>query len=356
MRPRPIPAPARSRFSVMRTFTPIVLATGLTGLTATARDATAQRQPDLRNEACALVLPGMDQVRVRAGLVFKQPDGAPLLFDLYLPPASGAQSPTPGLAARSGPPPVVIFINGVGAGRAGNLPMREWGIYSSWARLCAVSGMAAIVHDVRSEHAAQDAADLLAHVQREAAALGVAGNDMCLWSCSANVRVGFPLAYDPVNTFVKAAVIFYGVPDSTLPRPDLPVLVGRAGLDSPNINGALDRFVARALRVNAPVTLLNVHNGHHAFDLIDNDDQSRAAVRATLDWMAAQLSPGVANARAERAAEREARRLVAAREYVAADRALRRWLAVEPENGQGHYELAGVLYQLGRFDEAAAEY
>ncbi len=234
--------------------------------------------------------------------------------------------------------------------------MREWGIYRSWARLCAVSGLAAIVHDVRPEHAAEDAADLLAHVHREAKTLGIAGEEICLWSCSANVRVGHPLAYDPANTFVKAAVFYYGNTDSLVPRPDLPVLVGRGGLDNPGTNGALDRFVARALQVNAPVTLLNVHNGHHAFDLIDADDQSRAAVQATLDWMAAQLSPGVERARAARSVELEARRLVAARQYVAADRALRLWLADDPDNGHAHYALAGVLYQLRRFDDAGAEY
>jgi Flp pilus assembly protein TadD len=54
--------------------------------------------------------------------------------------------------------------------------------------------------------------------------------------------------------------------------------------------------------------------------------------------------------------ELEARRELAARNWVSADRALRAWLAAEPENGQAHYEHAGVLYQMKRYDEAAAQY
>jgi dienelactone hydrolase len=321
-------------------------------------DAAAQRRPDLREERCVLTLPKMDQVKLREGIVYKQEDGAELRFDLYLPEGVADLSRSPGLAARSGPPPVVVFVNGVGGSRAadGAIPMREWGIYRSWARLCAVSGMAAVVHDVRAEHASADAADLVAYVHAHAAELGVSGDDVCLWSCSANVRVGFPLAYDPKNDFVKATVLFYGNPDTSVARPDLPVLLGRAGLDSPNLNAAMDRFAQRALAANAPITILNVHNGHHAFDLVDDDDQSRAAVQATLDWMAAQLSPGVATARALRGVELEARRAVAAGNWVSADRAFRQWLAAEPENAHAIYAHAGVLYQMQRFDEAAAAY
>ncbi len=338
------------------------LALALTLLSCTAlvpREAAAQRRIDLRGDRCVLTLPGMENAVWREGLVYKKTaEGDELKFDLYLPAAGTTNSRVPGLAARSGPPPLVIFLNGVGSSRTNGEPIRmpEWGIYRTWARLCAVSGMAAIVHDVRNESAAADAADLLAYVHAHAAELGVAPDQVCIWSCSANVRTGFPLAYDPKNTFVKAAVFYYGNPDSVITRPELPVLLGRAGLDNANINGAMDRFVRKALAANAPVTVLNVHNGHHAFDLFDDDDQSRAAVQATLDWMANQLSPGVETARGLRAVELEARTEVAARNWVSADRALRAWLAAEPENGQAHYEHAGVLYQLRQYDEAAVQY
>ena len=54
-----------------------------------------------------------------------------------------------------------LFCGGVGAIGA---PLREWGIYRSWAQLVAVSGMAAVTHDSRGEAAGEDLASLIAHI------------------------------------------------------------------------------------------------------------------------------------------------------------------------------------------------
>lgn len=305
--------------------------------------APAQRRaPDLLDDVCVYTLPGMADVRVRKDIVYAPGDSGALMLDLYLPPA-----PT------RNPPPVVVFVNGVGP--VDGTSLRQWGIYRSWAQLAAVRGMAAVLHDTRRGHELEDAAAVLAHIHARAKALGVDGGNVLLWSCSANVRAGWPLATDPANDFVKAAVIYYGSPDTTLRRLDLPILLGRAGLDAPVFNRAIDAMAARALAVNAPVTVMNVANGHHAFDLVDDDDQSRAAVAATLDWMAAHLSPGVQVARGLRAEERSARRLVQQRRWAEAEPAVRAWLALEPDNGAQDAH-AQVLYNLGRFAESGQAY
>jgi tetratricopeptide (TPR) repeat protein len=101
---------------------------------------------------------------------------------------------------------------------------------------------------------------------------------------------------------------------------------------------------------------MNVANGHHAFDLVDDDDQSRAAVRATLDWMSAHLSPGVRVAQGLRSEELAARRLVQQRQWAQAEPAVRAWLLLEPDNGQARDAHAQVLYNLERFEEAGAAY
>src|SRR5688572_25167643 len=188
----------RSRLLVLAALAP--LAGALLGTLASrpvqAPPATpAQRRTaDLLHDVCVYKLPGMDDIRVKSDIVFAPGDSGALKLDLYLP----ARPP-------QDPPPVVVFVNGVGP--VNGIPMRSWGIYRSWARLAAVRGLAAVVHDVRRGHEAEDAAAALAHVHREAKALGVDGDDIVLWSCSANVRVGWPLATDPANGHVKAAVI-----------------------------------------------------------------------------------------------------------------------------------------------------
>ncbi|HEX2060555.1 MAG TPA: hypothetical protein VHK90_07430, partial [Thermoanaerobaculia bacterium] len=78
-----------------------------------------------QNEVVVLQVPGMDNVDVRKNIRY---DGE-LTFDLYRPPNSSAALP------------VVVFINGVG-----RPDLKEWGQYTSWPRLVAARGIAAVTH------------------------------------------------------------------------------------------------------------------------------------------------------------------------------------------------------------------
>ena|SRR5580704_16836456 len=46
-----------------------------------------------------------------------------------------------------------------------------------------------------------------------------------------------------------------------------PILIARAGADSPALNATIDRFVAEALSRDVPVELHNVKGAPHAFDV-----------------------------------------------------------------------------------------
>ena len=273
-------------------------------LAALATVAWAQPPQDPRLTHCVLTLPGMDAVRVRAGLTFREVDGRSLAFDLYTPP--------PGTPALDGPLPAVVFVNGVGD-RVGDgaVPLKDWGIYRDWARLVAVSGMAVVVHNASSEGAADDLAALFAHLRAHAAELGIDADNLALWACSANVHVGFPYAMDPARDFLKCAVIYYGNVDRALLRYDLPLLLVRAGLDTPLINNAIDAYVQRAVPANVPLTFVNVPSAIHAFDAFEDNDQSREVVKSTLAFLSENLSSGVQAAR--RATRRSRTRLRAAR-------------------------------------------
>ena len=310
-----------------------------------AGPAMAQRRPDLLNDKCVLQLPGMDKVIVRPGLPFKTVGERRLEFDLYLPPES---KPKVGAA-----PPLVIFANGVGDPE---IPLKSWGIYKSWARLTAVSGMAAVLHNSRQGEAAQDVADLVAHLRSKAGELGFDPDNIAVWACSANVGVVMPYAMDPKNAFLKAVVLYYGALDPLLIRGDLPLFVGRAGLDNPRFNGAIDAYVAKAVAANAPVTVVNLPGGHHAFDAFDDDDASRAVVRQTLAFMKDYLTRGVQAGLRANERELRAREQIAAKDWTGALATTEAWLKAKPDDAGGHAGRAEALYSLKRYREAGEAY
>jgi dienelactone hydrolase len=68
-----------------------------------------------------------------------------------------------------------------------------------------------------------------------------------------------------------------------------PVLVARAGLDDPFLNATIDRFVARALAVNATLELLTHAGGRHSFDILDDDARSREIIARAIEFLRQRL-------------------------------------------------------------------
>jgi hypothetical protein len=72
--------------------------------------------------------------------------------------------------------------------------------------------------------------------------------------------------------------------------PRVPILLARAGRDQlPGVNESIDGFAAEALARNLPLTLINLAEAPHAFDLFDESEASREAVRAILAFLRAHL-------------------------------------------------------------------
>ena len=69
-----------------------------------------------------------------------------------------------------------------------------------------------------------------------------------------------------------------------------PLLLVRAGRDDPEINRAIDAFVAEALARNLPLELVNHPDGRHAFDTVDPTDASRRMIRRILGFLAERLA------------------------------------------------------------------
>lgn len=249
----------------------LLLPVMLTGLLTTLLTCvvTAQQRPDPRQQPVVLTLPNTDKVTVQRDTTFKTDNGTELKMDIYYPPAF-----------KAGKLPVVIFVNGVGS-----LELKDWRQYVDWGKLTAVSGMIAITHQSRNTDVAADISDLISYVRTNAASLKIDENKIGIWSCSANVRAALPMVTQEDRKYIRSVVFYYGVMNSEKVRFDVPMLVARAGQDVPNINGTIDAYITRAIAQDAPLTLVSYSDGQHAFDVLDNNDQTREIIKQTLDFL-----------------------------------------------------------------------
>lgn len=64
-----------------------------------------------------------------------------------------------------------------------------------------------------------------------------------------------------------------------------PMFIGRAGKDFKPINAALEKFIEAALAHNVEIELMNHPSGEHGFDILNDDERSRAIIRRTIDFI-----------------------------------------------------------------------
>jgi hypothetical protein len=249
-------------------------------------------------------IPGLEAVAVRRDEQYRMTDAGALTMDVYYPPQSQAGARTP----------AVIFVTGFpdpGAQKMLGSRFKDMGSFVSWAQLTAASGLVGITY-VNKEPA--DVHEVLHHVRRNAASLGIDDSRIGVWACSGHgpsalsllmehgrdlrcavLAYAYTLDLDGSTRVADAAKQFgfvtaAGKSVHDLP-PDLPLFVLRAGLDQmPGLNGALDRFVATALTLNLPVTVVNHASGPHAFDLFDDTTATRDIVKQVLAFLRFHLS------------------------------------------------------------------
>jgi acetyl esterase/lipase len=249
---------------------------------------------DVTKMMAVLRLPGMDVVDIRRDL----PYGEAGTVDVYLPPGTA-----PG--AR---PPVVVFIFGFPDSRFAQ-GFKHMGSYTSWARLAAASGLAAVTYTYRDP--VSDIPALLRYLRTHAESLGIDGHRIGMWAASGNVPTALWLLMTEAPDAFRCAALLYGymldVPQGAekfglinpgagrsideLP-PALPLFVARAGQDqTPGLNASLDKFVAAALARNLPLTLVNHARGPHTFDLFDDTEPSHQTIRLILAFLRYHLVP-----------------------------------------------------------------
>lgn len=271
----------------------------------------AESQDHISPKKVLYQIAGMEAVTIRRDEPYRVVgDSGVLTMDLYYPPdfAGGSQMPA------------IVFVLGfsdVGAVERLGCKMKEMAAYVSWAKLAAASGLVAITYTNREP--AVDLQAVLQYVRKNALSLGIDETRIGVCAFSGNVPLALSLLAKEATSHPKCAVLAYGytmdldgsagVAEQArtwgfvnacagksiddLGR-DTPLFVVRAGQDQfTHLNEALDRFVAKALTRNLPLTVVNHPDGPHAFDLFHDSETSREIIRMMLAFMRFHL--GVSN-------------------------------------------------------------
>jgi len=223
----------------------------------------AHAQPDFTKTRLVVPVPPVKAGSVQRGVTFRSVEGRDLQLDLYRPAAKGR--PAPGL----------ILVGG-----AENV--RDWGLFRDYGALLAAQGFVTVIADKRFaqgevgfQQGTEDTLALIAWLRENARRLGVDPERLCLWTFSAGGQLA-GLALRPQQPALRCLVAYYGLgiggsrvalqaPGAQPP----PMFVVRAGQDMPQLNAGIDAFVAEALSVNAPLTVVNYPQGLHAFEVKD---------------------------------------------------------------------------------------
>jgi acetyl esterase/lipase len=274
-------------------------------------DATPQslkdNKPDL-SKRIVYAIDGMDRVVVTRDLVYKSEGDTKLLMNVYAPPK----------LANDARLPVVLFVHG-GPIPADMMVPTQWGLLTSYGELVAASGFVAVTFNHRFlsqndySRSQSDVKAAIEYVRSHAKELHVNEDRIAVWIfSSAGSHLSWILRDRPVG--LRGAVSFYSILDLRpfLPASadakltaaveqlsaaaqvkdhgaGLPIFIARAGLDAPQINQGIDRFVSEALAANLDIEVMNHSHGQHSFDVLDDDDRSREIIAAAVAFLQAQL-------------------------------------------------------------------
>jgi dienelactone hydrolase len=212
---------------------------------------------------------------VRIGVAYRNSPAGALRMDLFRP----AQA-----SSRERPALLVVF-NGFGGAFMRDSPQSR-----GWAKAATAHGLAAITMETTPGHVAEDFDSLVAYLGANAEDLQVDPGRIAVIAWSGNVAAAIATVERPEQKTIRTAVFYYGAGEVPPVRLDVPVLFVRAGLDQPETNRSIDQTIAAGFAANAPWTVLNDPAGHHGFDVVDDNDLSRAIVEETFQFLQHALS------------------------------------------------------------------
>jgi len=276
---------------------------------------TAQEQEQIRRFRELVMRPvvykvdGMDKVKVISDLDYAKSGSQFRKMDVYLPPN----------LAKTDKPPAVIFIHG---GTSEQFTPKDWGIYTSWARLVTASGMVGVTFTHRLgfpktalSEGESDVNAAINYIRTNADSLNIHKDRLCLIAFSA----GGPMLSTAMRekpAYIRCLIAYYAFMDvqqsdvhkqsetpetirkfsniTYLNEPNAdkiaPLFITRAGQDEiPTMNDSIDRFIQAAIAKNLAITIVNHPNGSHGFDNRNDDERSREIIRQTIFFMKKHL-------------------------------------------------------------------
>ncbi|MEU3950435.1 alpha/beta fold hydrolase [Streptomyces sp. NPDC029526] len=195
-----------------------------------------------------------------------------------------------------GPRPAVVLVHGGPLPADARPTPRDWPVLVGYARLAAAEGVVGAtldhrLHDVTDyERAAEDVSAAVDLVRADPR---VDADRIAVWFFSG----GGPLAADwlagppawlrclAASYPILAPMPNWGLADSRFHPAravahagSLPLVLLRAGRETPEIAATVDAFVTEAQACGAHLELIDVPNGHHGFETVDAPEEVRPAV------------------------------------------------------------------------------
>lgn len=215
-------------------------------------------------------------------------------IDLYLP-------------QTTGPRPAVLFVHG------GPVPVdlrptpRDWPVYQGYGSLSAARGVVGVTIDHRLHDPAGyalAAADVEDAVRTIRADPRVDPDRLAIWFFSGGgLLLADWLSRSP--SWLRCVAATYPLlaplpgwnvdprfrPAEAVSAPGTPpIVLTRVGRERPPLAEAVEAFILAARAAGARLTIVDVPNGRHSFDMLDDTDESRDAVTQAFDAVLATLS------------------------------------------------------------------
>ncbi|MFI5841882.1 alpha/beta hydrolase [Catenuloplanes sp. NPDC051500] len=197
--------------------------------------------------------------------------------------------------AGDGPYPAIIFVHGGPIPPEMQPSPRHWPMFRGYGSLAASRGVLGAVVD----HPLHTPADYPAAGAALAEAFETVRADprvdpdrIAVWYFSGGSPLAADLLHRPPSWLRCLALTYpllepfpgtevdphYRPVEAVASAGALPIVLTRAGREHPFIAGTVANFLTAAASVSANVRIIDVPNGRHSFDILDDTDESRTAI------------------------------------------------------------------------------